>query len=497
MVASDWYEYHENTVDDDERTSDDNSAYQIHQEDDIKEYELPPSANTITNNNLIYTTDTVATIPSEDSSNDTNTTSTQTKFNGSFLARLAAIPLVQDSISNANTIVQQHALGRFAGRTLSTLYSATQTYIPKSVAEQNSRLYTHLEQANALGNKSLDLFEEHFPMLIHATGHDLKHTPHLIKSDICGRIGTAIDRFRAPADIASNDMSRRMSLVIDNVEAVLDEYFPQEPNETTNDKKKNEQEGIEDDLIDPQDGQRLDLDDEEQQENNLYSKSQLIRMYRIANSLSIRIAKRIAIQLNHTNKSTEERGGEEKEEEQNAAAMIKLREWLFTQTQQMVKHLDTYKSQLPEPVQAHIIHPVIHIVQKEYEILRQELDRKDISHVTRARNMLTLSQNRVVMPLLQQSVESMRNHVVSYRSMAQQNRAQVINELSAKVPFLANIAPMSTFASHHFYMNMMNKTTGQQEEKKKMNGVHPPSSSKNDIIENGTSITPAFAAEAC
>ncbi|KAI9271553.1 hypothetical protein BDA99DRAFT_500368 [Phascolomyces articulosus] len=344
---------------------------------------------------------------------------------------------------------------------------------------------------------SLDLVEQRFPMLVHATGQDLKQAPNVMANDIKGRIGTAIHRFRAPADAASNDMSRRMSLVIDNVEAVLDQYFPQEEG-TPNDKKKKQQEqDMEDELIDPQDGQRLHVDDEgeEIQKEDPYSHSQLLRMYRIANSLSIRIAKRIAVQLD----TTKGEGGKKEnsedgkiEQEQQAAAMMRLGGWLFSQTQQLVDHLDSYKSQLPEPVQAHVVQPMIDIAQKEYDILRQELDRKDISRVERARNMLAMSQDMVLMPLLQRSVESMRSHVVSYRSMAQQNRAQVMNELSTKVPFLANIAPMSAFASHHFSMNKKSD----QSEGKKLNGVHI-SPNPEDNMMNPSSTTTAVAAEAC
>ncbi|KAI9496645.1 hypothetical protein BDB00DRAFT_926537 [Zychaea mexicana] len=513
MVAGDWYEYHENSVDDEGRTSDD-SPYQVHhQEDDIKEYELPPSATATTptanTDGTNATTGTAingaaASPTSINGFHDANSdgydghidvfSSSESKTadrqcsSSSFFARLTSIPLVQDGISSANKVVQQHALGRFAGRTLSTLVAKTQTYIP---TDEQSRLYGHLERANALGNMSLDLVESQFPLMMHATSNDLRHAPNLMAGEIRGRIGTAINRFRAPADAATNDVSRRMAQVMDNVEAVLDQYFPtDEEGEKLQQRQQQQQQMQEDELIDPQDGQRLD-DGEGGTEQDIHSYNQLLRMYRIANSLSIRIARRIAIQLDKSKSVSKDSNGTEnvelsqQQQQEQAAAIMKLRGWLLTQTQQLVEHLDIYKSQLPEPVQAHVVQPFIQIAQKEYEILRQEIDRTDISHIQRARNMLVLSQDMVIMPLLQQSVESMRSHVVSYRTMAQQNRAQVMNELSVKVPFLASIAPMSAFASHHFSSKKPTETEG----KKKLNGVHPPDE---DMMK-----TPAAAAEAC
>ncbi|KAI8149735.1 hypothetical protein BJV82DRAFT_652936 [Fennellomyces sp. T-0311] len=442
MAAGDWYEYHENPVDDEGRTSDD-SAYQVHQEDDIKEYELPPSANAANVNGYHdAASDGVELQDEYDGHIDAFSSASQAKkTQSSFMARLAAIPLVQDSLSSANKVMQQHALGRLAGRTLSTLVTKTQPYVTES------RWYSHIERANALGNKSLDLVEEHFPMIVNTTGKDLKHAPNLMADGIRGRIGMAIGRFRAPADAASVDMSRRMALVMDNVEAVLDQYFPAD--------QEGQKQPVEDELIDPQDGQRLDDGEGEE------GPSQLLRMYRIANSLSIRIARRIATQVDRKDPAA-------------------LRTWLFTQTSQLVSHLDTYKSQLPEPIQAHVLQPLIQVAQKEYEILRKEMDRTDITHVERARNMLAMSQDMVIMPLLQNSVEGMRSQVVFYRTMAQQNRAQVMNELSAKVPFLANIAPMSAFASHHY-------------SKKSENGVEITGA---PLTEEKNSMAPG-AAEAC
>lgn len=413
------------------------NGYQIHQEDEIKEYELPPAAaatttttarsNGVVNgyphheNNGEYMQDML--------SSSSSTTSASSSISGdhpiasqqrssSFFSRLTSIPIVQDSLSGAQKTMEQHALGRLAGRTLCALYNRTAPYV-----NYESRWSTQLQFANDIGHRSLDLLEQQCPLIVNGSSKDLAQAPHLMADEIRCRISSTVRKIRAPASVG---------LVMDNLEAVLDQYFPAEEGDDDNE---------EEDLIDPKDGKRLSEDDDDNTTPTYY---QLLRMYRIANSLSGRIARRITLNLN--NKKKVRKGDDDEEEEEEEARMS---QWLVHQMQMLLEHLEAYKTQLPEPLQSLVVQPLIQLAHQEYDILQQELEKPGLTPVERARNVLAVSQDTVIMPLLQRSVQSMHNQVIFYRSLAQENRAHVMNELSSKLPILASLAPMSALASHY------------------------------------------------
>lgn len=416
------------------------NGYQIHQEDDIKEYELPPAAaatttarsNGVVNgyhheNNGDYMQDMLSsTTSSSSSSSISDHPFSSQQRSGSFFSRLTSIPIVQDSLSGAQKTMEQHALGRLAGRTLCALYNRTAPYV-----NYESRWSTQLQFANDIGHRSLDLLEQQCPLIVNGSSKDLAQAPHLMADEIRCRISSTVRKIRAPASVG---------LVMDNLEAVLDQYFPADEGDDNSE---------EEDLIDPKDGKRLREGDDDDDTTPTYY--QLLRMYRIANSLSGRIARRIT--LNLKNKKKHRKGGDEEEEEEEA----RMSQWLVHQMQMLLEHLEAYKTQLPEPLQSLVVQPLIQLAHQEYDILQQELEKPGLTPVERARNVLAVSQNTVIMPLLQRSVQSMHNQVIFYRSLAQENRAHVMNELSSKLPILASLAPMSALASH--YKNTQKEAT--------------------------------------
>ncbi|KAI7877412.1 hypothetical protein K492DRAFT_197732 [Lichtheimia hyalospora FSU 10163] len=420
MAAGDWFEYSDDDIQ--ARSSMDSvNGYQIHQEDEIKEYELPPAAATATRSNGVvngcqYDNSEYDGHMQDMLSSSSHDHPVPTQRSSSFFSRLTSIPIVQDSLSGAQKTMEQHALGRLAGRTLSALYNSTVPYV-----NHQSRWSTQLQFANDMGHRSLDLLEQQCPLIVNGSSKDLAQAPHLVADEIRCRISSTVRKIRAPASIG---------LVMDNLEAVLDQYFPAD--ESDND---------EEDLIDPKDGKPLREVDEEEDTTPTYY--QLLRVYRIANSLSGRIARRITLNLHKRNKNKDENstGGEEEE--------ARMSQWLVDQMQMLLEHLEAYKSQLPEPVQSLVVQPLIQLAHQEYAILQQELEKPGLTPVERARNVLAVSQDTVIMPLLQRSVQSMHSQVIFYRSLAQENRAHVMNELSSKLPILASLAPMSALASHY------------------------------------------------
>ncbi|KAI9317378.1 hypothetical protein BX666DRAFT_1936695 [Dichotomocladium elegans] len=324
----------------------------------------------------------------------------------SFVTRLSSIPIIQDGMQNAQKTLEGHMLGRLAGRTLWSLFERARPY----VEQEQAKWQTQIEMANAFGHRSLDAVEQRFPLIINGSRQDLKMAPKIVADEIRAMLSQTVRQLRTPESIG---------LAMDNLEAMLDQYFPGDEVDEGSDV-----------LIDPKDGARISVSDDSDESRDA-SYYHIHRMYRIANSLSSRIARKIVHQL-------------------QADTDISVSDWLAGHSQQVIDQLEHFNSQLPEPIQHHVVMPLIRLAQREMEIIRLEVEKPGLSPVERAKNILAVSQNHVVMPLLQRSVQSMRNQVIYYKSLAQENKAHVMNELSAKVPVLGHVAPISAFASQYY-----------------------------------------------
>ncbi|KAG0169869.1 hypothetical protein DFQ28_010537, partial [Apophysomyces sp. BC1034] len=104
----------------------------------------------------------------------------------SFLSRLIAIPLIHDGVWSTQHLMRQYYVGRIV---------ADQT----ELAVRSISHYVENSMANNLGNRSLDLVEQKFPMV---------HTP---TQEVKNKIGSALQRVR----LAPNQASRRALTALD------------------------------------------------------------------------------------------------------------------------------------------------------------------------------------------------------------------------------------------------------------------------------------------
>ncbi|KAI9030831.1 hypothetical protein CLU79DRAFT_731684 [Phycomyces nitens] len=311
------------------------------------------------------------------------------------MQRLVSIPIIQDGLVGTQQILSQHLLGRVA---LKQAENTLQSMMPLL---ESRRLKSPLALVNTIGNRSLDIVSDRFP-LVNAPTQEIAHAvhPQTLSLELKDQIDQAVCRIKAPAKAASRNVHRRLEDVVDRVEATLDRYLPQDQRPK------------------PRKSPTIVLRTEEPPEHL----RQAMRLYNLANSLTDRL--------------THNFSDHEATEPARPSPV-----WFVEQAESLwpriSSHSNTYVERLPEPVQRHLINPFVNIAKQEYETIRQTIESTERPVFERARQVVSISHTRIMMPFLQHSVETLQSQVTLYREMAQRNRSKVVSELTHR---LANIS---------------------------------------------------------
>lgn len=258
----------------------------------------------------------------------------------SFFSRFASIPIIQDSFVGAQNMVKQHAVGQkaldYAETKLQTILSTAQPYCEKNKV---------IVCANHIGNRSLDLIESKFPLIINTP------TDKLLVEPIKGHIAQA-----------AHVVNPRIDYIADQFERLVEQYLPAE-------------------------------DEQQQQEQEKHG---MERLMHVVNLLSSRTSKKISNKASAT-----------MEEERQIKQMI--RTWVLEQVHVMTQHQQQQWPQLQEQMESFkakfspTIQTMYDFTHCEFDKFRQELFKPNTSHLDRIRNILVLSQTDILMPLYQKS----------------------------------------------------------------------------------------------
>ncbi|KAI8984613.1 hypothetical protein BDF20DRAFT_905423 [Mycotypha africana] len=221
---------------------------------------------------------------------ETTTTITTTKF----VSRVTSIPIVQDSVSTFQAMANKTKFGKFAISTMNcTLYNVvnktTSTY--PTIYEQY--IQPHIERADELGCRSLDLLQNKFPVVNQPTPvlyEKVKHAPPVVVDTIKVKLDSSI---KQPAIQVVKEANDRFGHVVDNLEAVLDHYLPTtqatvDTHTTVNHTKDRD----DDDNNSDEKHQQAAKEDRQKTDVN-----QLYRAYSLFNSTKSRLARQVSDQM--------------------------------------------------------------------------------------------------------------------------------------------------------------------------------------------------------
>ncbi|KAL9538616.1 hypothetical protein MBANPS3_010792 [Mucor bainieri] len=269
----------------------------------------------------------------------------------SFFSRFASIPIIQDSFVGAQNMVKQHAVGQkaldYAETKLQTMLSTAQPYY------ENNKV---IACANHIGNKSLDLIESKFPLIINTP------TDQLLVEPIKGHIAQA-----------AHVVNPRIDYIANQFETLMEQYLPaEEEQQQQYQEKEEEKHGME-------------------------------RLMHVVNLLSARASKKISKKAFAT-----------MEEERQIKQMIHT--WVLEQVHAMTQHQQQQWPQLQEQMESFkakfspTIQTMYDFTQCEFDKFRQELFKPNTSHLDRIRNILVLSRTDILMPLYQRSYSIWKNN---------------------------------------------------------------------------------------
>ncbi|KAI7864412.1 hypothetical protein BDF14DRAFT_1834668 [Spinellus fusiger] len=155
-----------------------------------------------------------------------------------FITRVSAYPIVKDSASAVHTMATRSAVGRLALTmatstlsTLSTLSSITQgtSGQPQHVQSYyQNYVRPHLQRADQLGCRSLDLIQTNFPVIHQPTdkiAEAVTDTSLRAMEDVRLRVDSTLHTLVVPAHHVARAANDRLGSVVDHAEATLDYYL--------------------------------------------------------------------------------------------------------------------------------------------------------------------------------------------------------------------------------------------------------------------------------
>ncbi|KAI9487950.1 hypothetical protein BDB00DRAFT_850751 [Zychaea mexicana] len=140
-----------------------------------------------------------------------------------FVSRVTSYPIVQDGFSTVKAYAGKSKVATFAIDKANNTLSTVSSYQPKYVQTYyETYVQPHVQRADDLGCKSLDLIQNHFPVVNQPTAEivsAVKAPPRDIITGVRQRLTT-------PAQAAARAANDRITTVVDTMEHTIDRYLP-------------------------------------------------------------------------------------------------------------------------------------------------------------------------------------------------------------------------------------------------------------------------------
>ncbi|GAN01396.1 hypothetical protein MAM1_0007d00829 [Mucor ambiguus] len=395
------------------------------------------------------------------SSSDSTTTTTATtsreeeEKTGKFVSRVTSFPIVQESVSTVHAIANKTSLGRFALLTANSTLSTVSKYTNKQPtyvqSYYESYIQPHVEKADALGCRSLDLIQTKFPVVNQPTSEIVRAVAapsYQIVDGVKVRINASI---KQPANQVAKEANKRIGSVVDNVEAVLDRYLPAAA------------------------ANAREVSTENKESNEAQEINQAVRAYYLLNDATARLSHRVTEQVK-TSASQIPRSRDDLARITETSALVQkttaniqvlqetivqsvsvyaqaaqkrlppavterlsvlhastneklaaLTQQVSTQLSQLVVFVKVQSNETPEWLKNRVA-SLVEIANKQIDLVRTQFSRSDISSLEKAKNVAQALQNQVL-PILQ-NVQAQLNH---YSEIARQKAS---TDLKAPLEYL-------------------------------------------------------------
>ncbi|ORZ08318.1 hypothetical protein BCR42DRAFT_424873 [Absidia repens] len=381
-----------------------------------------------------------------------------------FVSRVTSLPFVNDSVSTVSSLANKTSLGRFAFATANSTYSTVSKYTSQQPAYvqsyYESYVQPHLEKADQLGCRSLDLIQSRFPVVNEPTSKlvDVVRQPsYQVIDGVKVRLDSTLTTVRAPADYAN----KRLVSVVDNVEALVHHYLPPADDKSNGTVKSKE------------------INDSTTDANQIY------RAYGVLNNATLRLTQRVSNQVK-SSASQLPRSRDDLAQWANTSALIqtttanlqsiqatltqtitvyaeatqrrlppavteRIQQWhsvtterlhgltnqVSVQLNQVVSYVKAQSPQPPQWVKDRVL-SLVDIANHQFDLVRAEYARSDITSLEKTKNVAHGLQTQVI-PVLQ-NIQSQLNH---YSKVA---REKAEADLKVPLDFLGFTLPKTAQA---------------------------------------------------
>jgi len=283
----------------------------------------------------------------------------QLDSSGSFIQRLTALPVVRDSITG----VQQMANKYPSTRTIAGYVDQGRQSI-ESLGDRYYQQYHHhlappVSKLNALGNGILDKIETNVPLIAQPTDR-------------------VVSQITAPAQAAYTRLNGYLGKPVDYFQVLVETYLPQ-PNENGTDKRQQEA-------------------------------TPAVRGYHIVGSLPSRVGRRVSITYDQIKQTP-------------ARATQKTQDTLLFLGDKVWQSALAVRSVLPPGLQTHIVDPVLESAQTEYNIIYSEYKNPEGDVLSKTRNVVIQSQDKIVRPVLLSFQETFKVYFGKVTKSSDQTKA--------------------------------------------------------------------------
>lgn len=151
-----------------------------------------------------------------------------------FIGRVGSIPLIKDSVSTVQVIVNKTCIGRLALSTANSTFAKvgqiTTNNQPKYIEDYyKNYVQPHVEKADELGCRSLDAIQQKVPIINMPSSKVIQtvtNSPYEVIEGVKVKIDSTIQTVTYPAHLAVLEANRKFGVVVDGFEGAIDRYLP-------------------------------------------------------------------------------------------------------------------------------------------------------------------------------------------------------------------------------------------------------------------------------
>ncbi|GAB5592812.1 hypothetical protein Unana1_07712 [Umbelopsis nana] len=286
----------------------------------------------------------------------------------SFIQRLTAIPIVQDSLTGVHQVANKYPTTRKLAGYVDHGRQSIESISSRYYQQYRSQLGPPVSKLNSLGNGILDRIETTVPLISQPT--------HRVVSQIT-----------APAQGAYTKLNGYLTKPVDYLQVLVDTYLPQDkPSENGTGEAQPD--------------------------------APVVRVYHIVDTLPSRVGRRVSITYDNIKKTP-------------ARATQKTQDVLLFLGDKAWNSALTVKSILPPAVQTHVVDPVLESAQTEYNIIYGEYKNPQGDILQKTRNVVIQSQDQIVRPVLLSWQETLRAYRDKAAKGRDQAKAYVQDKVAA------------------------------------------------------------------